>query len=94
MALAAIGLRLAHRSRLDPIWRGLCPQCEMIIWLPLRVCPVCGADFGSEDYREAIDLGREEFKRGKRVLLRSSQILILLAWIVLFMGFLIAKMWP
>jgi hypothetical protein len=94
MILAAVGLTLAYRSRPEPIWRGLCPQCEESLWLPLRVCPFCETDLESKESRKAMALRREELARRKRELLRSSQLVILLAWIVLGMGFFIEKIWP
>jgi hypothetical protein len=94
MILAAVGLTLAYRSRPEPIWRGLCPQCEESLWLPLRVCPFCETDLESKESRKAITLRQEEVERGKRALLRSSQIFILLAWIVLVIGFSIEIIWP
>ncbi len=96
--LAAIGLMLAHRSRvcsgLYPIRRGMCPQCQEILWLPLRVCPLCGTEIKDERYREAIDGGRREAKRREQMLLRRSQRCIRLAWILLIVGFLLGKVWP
>ncbi len=96
--LAAIGLALAHCSRtcsgLYPIRRGMCPQCREILWLPLRVCPLCGTEIKDERYREAIDQGRKEAKRRERVLLQRSRALILLACCLLIVGFLLGRIWP
>ncbi len=98
MLLAVIGLVLNHRSRrcsrLYPIRRGRCPHCQEVLWLPLRICPLCGTKFGDELYRKVMVRGREEVKRRERVLLRSSQIFILLAWMVLFSSLLIERAWP
>ncbi len=77
--LAAIGMLLAQRSRFRQIWRGRCPECQRIVYLPLRLCPLCGASSERGENRTAIALERVRVVRDKRALLRSGLLLIVLA---------------
>jgi hypothetical protein len=89
IALAILGVILAHRSRMSHLWRALCPECRQFVWLPLRSCPLCGANFESGNNRVAIIMGRKEFTRGRRALLRRGQLFILLACGALLVAWLI-----
>ncbi len=88
--LAAIGMLLVHRSKVRHIWRGRCPECQRIVYLPLRLCPLCGASFERGENRTAIALGRVTVVRRKRALLRLGVLLIVLACLSLLVAWLLS----
>ncbi len=88
--LAAAGMWLTHCSRIRQIWRGLCPECQQIVYLPIRFCPLCGANFERWNNRTALASARTELIRRKRALFRRGQLLMVLALLSLLTAWLLA----